>query len=254
MKLAGRVLNSSIGMALGELIAPTRCAGCERQGILLCSQCLESLQQSYLQEQACPKCAGPYGALTCTECWETEYSFTAALSLGILDGSLARSIVLYKDANERRLARLLGTLLAKCIQDNWGTWAEAACWIPSTKEALKRRGFDHGELLACSSAHLLNLPSISLLVRQKQLDNHDQRGLSRKQRKEVSLQFTCIMDKINAKDYTSASTQNHYSPLPRKILLIDDVFTTGATAEAATQALLKAGAQEVRVATLGRAW
>ncbi|MCL2438845.1 MAG: hypothetical protein FWC99_07235, partial [Coriobacteriia bacterium] len=89
MKLADRILNSPLTESLGELIAPTRCAGCERQGVLLCSNCLAQLSRDYFQHQACPKCAGPYGALTCTECWEIAYSFSHALALGILDGPLA---------------------------------------------------------------------------------------------------------------------------------------------------------------------
>jgi predicted amidophosphoribosyltransferase len=237
MKIVRHFSNSYFGQAIGELIAPTRCAGCERQGVLLCPSCLESFQDHYVSWQSCPRCAGPFGALSCTECWEVNYSFSAALALGILDGALARSIVLYKDANERRLASTFGGLLAQEIQCNWGQWADVVCWVPSTKTALRRRGFDHAELLAKSVATSLNLPARPLLLRSKHRSQHDQRGLSRAQRKSVALQLHC--------------TQRVPSC---KVLLIDDVFTTGATAEAASTALLSAGAQELRVAVLGRAW
>jgi len=236
MKFAARILSES----LGELIAPTRCAGCERQGELLCQECLAKLCQDYLNEQACPKCAGPYGALTCTECWEVTYHFEQVLALGILDGPLARAVVLYKDANERRLAQLLGHLLAECVQANWSNWsktAEAVCWIPASTEAFRRRGFDHGKLLAIKVADALELPCLGLLKRARA---RDQRGLSRKERFEGAQNF-------------SYAFSEQCSP-PKKILLIDDVFTTGATVENATCALLAAGVQEVRIAILGRTW
>ena len=236
MKLAIDITASQIVESLGELIAPTRCAGCERQGVLLCHECLASLSRDYVLGQACPKCAGPYGALTCTECWEIEYSFEAALALGILDGPLARVVVLFKDANERRLADLLGLILAQRIQVSWDNWAHALCWIPATKEAIRRRGFDHAELLARCVAQHLKAPVLPLLSRPHA---RDQRGLSRKQRLKGAQQFVCT---------------GRTPKIPQKVIIIDDVFTTGATVEAASQALLKAGAQQVRVAVLGRAW
>jgi len=190
--------------------------------------------------------------------------------LSILDGPLARAIVLYKDANERRLADVFGFLLAECVHKRWNQWTDAICWIPATKEALKRRGFDHGELLAHKAAQHLRLPAISLLKQQTQLKTHDQRGLKRKERMDASIQFACTIENasVTKADGTCGvlqtqsgrtkeniiNGQESYQSPPRKILLIDDVFTTGATAEAATQALLKAGTKEVRVATLGRAW
>jgi len=240
MKRAVHTLASSLCESLGELIAPTRCAGCERQGELLCQECLSKLCQDYLNKQACPKCAGPYGALTCTECWEVNYHFEHALALGILDGPLARAIVLYKDANERRLAQLLGHLLAECVQANWSSWsrtAGAVCWIPASTEAFRRRGFDHGKLLAAKVADALELPCLTFLERVRA---RDQRGLSRKQRLAGAQNF----------NYCPNSRQFP----PEKILLVDDVFTTGATVENATCTLLAAGVQEVRIAVLGRTW
>jgi len=230
-------LIGEIAESLGELVAPTRCAGCERQGALFCRDCLGQLSVSYVPGQACAKCAGPYGALTCTECWELEYSFERVLALGILDGPLARAVVLYKDSNERRLADLLGAVLAVRISEEWSGWADVVCGVPASKEALRRRGFDHGELLANSVARHLSVLAMQLLERPHA--RRDQRDLSRKQRLKGSQQFRCRKE------------QDHP---PERILLVDDVFTTGGTAESATTALLKAGAKEVRLAVLGRAW
>ncbi|MCL2525609.1 MAG: ComF family protein [Coriobacteriia bacterium] len=244
MKLQTQLLQapilSSMKDILGEIVAPTRCAGCERQGAVFCPHCMASLPYLYLQHQACPKCAGPYGALTCTECWEVSYSFSHALALSLLDGPLARAIVIYKDGNERRLARCFGALLAECVQTTWSEWLDPDCqisWIPATAAAVRRRGFDHGELLAYALSKQLNIAALPLLSRPRA---RDQRGLSRKQRMKGFKEFT-VQPQKNKQDL-------------HKVLLIDDVFTTGATLEAASLALLENGAAEVRVAVLGRAW
>jgi len=243
MKALEHFTKSSWGETLGELIAPTRCAGCERQGVLLCPDCRARLSRDYLTQQACSKCAGPYGALTCTECWEVEYSFEAALALGILDGPLARAVVLMKDANERRLAETLGEVLADSIRAHWNGWLSGAVitWVPATKEAIRRRGYDHGELLARAVASHLSVSALPLLARLPKHQARDQRGLSRNERFEGSKQFTY-------------NTQQNLAQSPNKVLVIDDVFTTGATAEAAVLALLHAETQQTRIATLGRAW
>jgi len=195
------------------------------------------LSRNYAPEQACSRCAGPFGALACTECWEISYNFKRVLALGVLDGSLARAIVLYKDSNERRLADMLGSILGAHIHECWNTWGDAVCWIPATTEALHRRGFDHGQLLGTHVAQRLTLPAVQLLERPQ--TRRDQRKLNRGQRLMGEQRFHC---------------RRNLGVVPEKILLIDDVFTTGGTAQAATKALLEAGVQTVRLAVLGRAW
>jgi len=219
------------GMA--ELIAPTRCAGCELPGSVLCAACEASLPRVEL-EHACAKCGAPYGALVCTECWNTEYSFESAVSLGELSGALARAVVLHKDAGERRLGGALGGLLAVAARDAWGAWGDAVCWIPPTSSAIARRGFDHGRSIAEPVARVLSLPAAPMLQRPRA---RDQRTLGRAAR--------------------MSSAHGSFSArggVPARVVVVDDVLTTGATLDAAAQVLLGAGAESVRVAVIARAW
>lgn len=218
---------------LAELLAPTRCAGCEYPGSVLCARCLEALPR-ISHVDACPACAAPYGSLVCTECWNRSLAFEAALALGELDGPLARAVVLHKDAGERRLGALLGRLLAEQVCAQWPGWPDAVTWVPATDAARARRGFDHARALGEPLADACGVPLCGLLGRRAA---RDQRALGRRERAE-----------------NSAGTFVVTGEVPRRVLVVDDVLTTGATLDAATEALVQGGATAVRIAVVARAW
>jgi len=220
---------------LAELVFPTRCAGCELPGSVLCARCRDALPRIESSGR-CPRCGAPYGALTCTECWNREWAFSAALALGELEAPLARAIVLHKDAGERRLAAVLGTLLAEQVALTWPDWAQAVTFVPATRAAFRRRGFDHGLAIGAALASELGVPLLPALVRG---DARDQRSLGRTARA------------VNAAGTFSATPGIE---LPDRLLVADDVLTTGATLDVAAAVLLEAGATEVRVAAVARSW
>lgn len=219
--------------ALAELIAPTRCAGCDLPGQLLCETCVE-LAAAVDRECSCPRCGAPFGALVCTECWNSVFAFERAIALGELGRPLARAVVLHKDAGERRLGTVLGELLAPSVAQKWAGWPDAVTWVPPTPAALTRRGFDHARKIAEPVAEACGAPLEGLLVRGRA---RDQRLLGRAQRV------------ANA-----AQTFSAIGVVPRRVLVVDDVLTTGATLDAASSVLLEAGADVVRVAVIARSW
>lgn len=220
---------------LVELVFPTRCAGCELPGALLCDTCLDALPRIDA-EGRCPRCGAPYGVLTCTECWNREWAFSAALALGELEAPLARAVVLHKDAGERRLAAVLGALLAEQVALTWPRWPQAVAFVPATRAAFRRRGFDHGLAIGSALAAQLDVPIVSALVRG---DARDQRALGRTARAANAAGTFSVAPDVD---------------LPDRMLITDDVLTTGATLDAAAAVLLEAGVREVRVAAVARAW
>jgi ComF family protein len=218
---------------LAELLFPTRCAGCELPGEVLCDACRRALPRIE-PAGACPRCGAPYGYLVCTECWTQEWAFEAAVALGEFEAPLARAVALHKDAGERRLAAVLGSLLAEQVSGVWPCWGDAVVYVPATPAALRRRGFDHGRAIASVLAEELALPLLDALRRG---GARDQRALGRADRA------------VNASGtFTAVGT------VPRSVLLADDVLTTGATLDAAASTLLEAGAEAVRAAAVARAW
>jgi predicted amidophosphoribosyltransferase len=221
---------------LAELLFPTRCAGCELPGSVLCASCRAHLPLIE-PDGACPACGAPFGALVCTECWNREWAFEAAMSLGEFESELARAVVLHKDAGERRLGDVLGGLLGDRVAERWPGWAQGVAFVPATHAALTRRGFDHGRSIAEGLAGRLDVPLLDALER---TDSRDQRALGRSERaSNAAASFSPARGPVRVRD---------------RVLLCDDVFTTGATLDTAAEALLASGAAFVRCATIARVW
>ncbi|MDR1358127.1 MAG: double zinc ribbon domain-containing protein [Coriobacteriales bacterium] len=279
-----------------ELVWPTRCSGCERSGVLLCDECRALLKQ-IMSAHACPRCGAPFGGLVCTECYSGEgreqHQFDAAVCALELDELSGRVIVLYKDSYERRLSGLLASYLLSALPAPWLIWADVLTWVPVDRKALRRRGFDHMELIARELSERTGLPLRRLLDKQP---CRDQRGLNRSERIENHRESFSLHQathtppsKTHAPQPSTPACSSashllpstpHFSPpstptlpstthssraaapllplaahsLPPHILLLDDVLTTGSTLDAASMRLKEGGAVEVRVATVARAW
>jgi predicted amidophosphoribosyltransferase len=142
-------------------------------------------------------------------------------------------VTLFKDAAELRLAPELGRLAAEAAGE-WASWADALVPVPPAPAALRRRGFDHTARIACETAAAMGLPALDALSCRPR---RDQRTLSRRQR--------------------LANAEGSLRPvpgvaLPARLVVLDDVTTTGATLDSAARALLAAGALEVRALAVGR--
>ena len=167
----------------------------------------------------------------CIRCENSDSIFAYNRSPLVYEG-IARDLILsLKYGNKRYIAKTLGAMMSdefiRC-----GMEADIAVYVPMTEWEEKKRGFNQSERLAREVAERLKLPLLPALVKTK--DTSSQKKLSRTERAEnLSGAFACIYEQV--KD--------------RKILLIDDVFTTGATANACTKALFKSGAAEVVVLT-----
>lgn len=231
---------SAFAQASLELVWPSRCVCCERRGELVCKECESELL--YIDQQfSCASCGAPYGHIICTECYSSSgkevHPFSAAIASLEMSELSGRIVVRYKDSNERRLSQYLAHLLANTLPLSWLRWTQLITWVPADKRALKQRGFDHMELIALELAKELELPYKVLL---KKHARKDQRKLKRQERFDnLTDPFTVMVSK---------------EELPSRVLLIDDVHTTGATLCSAAQKLKEAGAGEVRVASIVRAW
>lgn len=236
-----------------EAAWPTRCAGCDEPGGLLCPRCRAALP-AIEQRRACPRCGAPFGELVCTECTaclepaaEGEAPAACSEAFAALDGvrcygvlawpldSLVRA---YKDGGERRASALLAAMAAQAYRESRGPGSarpDALAFVPCTPQAFARRGFDHMERVAADAARELRVPLADVLARRAP---RDQRGLSKADRRGNADASFVVLGPVEG----------------MSLVLLDDVVTTGSTMAAAARALRRAGAARVEGLAVARAF
>lgn len=228
-----------LGRALLDLLLPPPrvCAGCAqplRTGEeVICRRCREAI--SLVAEPTCARCGRPLSHPGfCRHCQEEERAFVRAWSAAVYRGPLRECLHSFKYGRETWLAPYLGELLAARLKSAAGVPAEPLLVpVPLDARRLQERGFNQAELLARELARRCGwLPPRGLLRRTRA--TRPQSDLTAEERA------------ANVEGAFAAETEVR----GKVILLIDDIFTTGATAEAASRALLAAGARAVYVATV----
>lgn len=232
METPARSIRLAIETA-ADLLWPERCAGCDLPGVMLCASCSAAMQPIRIDD-ACPRCGAPDGLHGCAECGRTELVFERARCAGVFEWPLDRMIRLHKDAGELRLTDPLAKLVASAAGE-WCDWAQVVVPAPTSPGAIARRGFDHGARLATAFATLTGVPALDVL---RARPRRDQRGLTRESR---------------AANARASIVPIPGAAVPARVLLLDDVFTTGSTLDAAAAALMSAGAVEVRALAVARA-
>lgn len=237
--------------SLGELLSPTRCASCERPGSLICEDCLDAMLRVD-PVHACVHCGAPFGEVLCTECHGgaaerrgIQTALDRCLAAVVFDGPPSRVVRAYKDGGERRLSLELARIILlaahdaeRSAPDRYGgilSCADAVVFVPATASAYRRRGFDHMEGIARPLAQAAGIPLLDALVK---YGDSDQRALGREARLEQSRSVYGVIETVVGK----------------RLLLLDDVITTGATMGAAASELKRAGASHVDGLAFARVW
>ncbi len=158
--------------------------------------------------------------------------FSKAICFGIYDGTLSEAINLFKFHGIKRLSRPLGELLLEFNISG----IDAIVPVPLSVGGLRNRGFNQSLLLAKAVSDDTGIPLIMDGLR-KQTETPPQVGLPAKDRTK------------NLKGAFMATKQFN----DKRVMLVDDVMTTGATANECSRQLLRSGAAEVVVMTLARA-
>lgn len=224
--------------SLLDLVFPPRCAACraflEGHERHLCAACAASLVE--LSDPRCPRCALPEAPGLCPRCRDKAPAFTRVDAVFLHGGAIADVISRLKYRDTPRLGAVLAELCLPMAREAFA-WSSLIAPIPLHPHRLRWRGFNQSQLLAEAIARLLGR-RISVRALSRTRHTPPQVGRSGASRlKNVAGAFAARGDLV----------------ANSRLLLVDDVMTTGATAHEASLAALNAGAREVRVFCVARA-
>ncbi|MBT9167944.1 MAG: hypothetical protein DDT19_01288 [Syntrophomonadaceae bacterium] len=223
-----------------DLLFPPNCVFCACRvdegttALQICSQCLALIPAP---ETCCFKCAQPLTAVqdNCPQCSGLVFAFSGACTVRAYRGTVKTAIHNYKYNGRKEMARTLGGLMAQQIRRSGWPKTEAIVPVPLHRSRLLERGYDQALLLAQVVAAELRLPLKKVL-----------------QRKSATPSQTKLFARERWENVSQAFELAAGQPLPARLLLVDDLLTTGATAHFAAQTLLAGGAKEVYLAVVGR--
>lgn len=221
-----------------DLVYPPHCVVCRdaASGAYLCPKCIDSI--TLIEPPVCSKCGTPCQAFLCDECYHREYAFERARSAGVFDGALREAIHALKYRSYEAVAEPLAEIMARAFAGTGlARYADVLVPIPIHASRLLEHGFNHSELLAHLLSRRIGVP-VEPDVLRKVRKTAQQVDLPREERA------------LNIQGSFAAERSDRIAG--KRVLLIDDVFTTGSTLNEAAHVLIAAGAEEVRAYTLAR--
>src|SRR3974390_2657461 len=233
---------ASLTGAVASIFLPAGCRLCDEllvdgRRLPICSACLSSFLT--IPPGSCELCGQPYvfdpefpkEIAYCQDCERHRFAFHLARSYGLYDGELVRAMLLLKHEQIDPLGKWFALRLAQVVQRKGERLsADVIVPVPLHRERARARGFNQVDLFGRPLARLLRLPyKPILLVRSKP---RPEKHLLRNEERWEAVRGAFAMRNGGRVDNL-------------RILLLDDVMTTGATLDACSRALLQAGAKSV---------
>ncbi len=236
--------------ALTSVMFPAGCLLCDAfltraRRIPLCETCLASFHR--IAPPICSICGQPLpvpvkpgeGEAACRECVEGKFGFQLARSFGVYDGALARTIVLLKYERIEPLASLFAMRLLELVRSDTRLLpVDVVVPVPLHRQKHKDRGYNQVELFARPLARRLHVPYRPILLMRSR--PRPEKHLLNEEERWEAVRGAFVMRRGGRVDNL-------------RVLLLDDVMTTGATLDACARALREAGARSVLGLTIARA-
>ena len=231
---------------LSDLLFPRICRSCgstfeEGHSNILCSPCFDSVLP--YQEPCCDHCGISLPArgfedsqsTRCADCGEGTYHLQKVKAWGPYVGPLRILHHAFKFEGMEGLKREIADRSFQTIPSGFWEGVEALVPVPMSPEKERERGYNPSFLMGQELSRIADIPSVQLLKKIRKTP--PQMALSKTQR---------------LKNPAGAYAVSQGSPLPHKLVLVDDVFTTGATLEECAKILREAGVQWVGAVVFGR--
>lgn len=224
-----------LGHAVLELVFPSRCLGCDRSGVFLCDACASQLPRA--DAPRCWRCWQPRRRFElCPSCYRNPPAFDGLRSPFVYRDVVRNLVHSLKYRGVTALAEPMGALLAEAALD-FDIEADLIAPVPLSKLRHRTRGYNQASELAKHVGRELSLPVRPRAVERTRHAKPQARSAdAEERRRNVQGAFRCEDPAVEG----------------NRILLIDDVTTTGATLAACAEALLRGGAESVWCLTFAR--
>jgi predicted amidophosphoribosyltransferase len=219
-----------VGLLL-DLLLPLRCVVCGTPSCVLCEPCAAGFRR--LDGPSCERCGAPtaWPVARCRECHGRRLAFASSRAAVAYDAGAKAFVSSWKERGLRGLAWEAGEVVAEVVPC---PRAYTITFVPADADRALKRGHHPAETLAQALASQWALTAADLLVRTRPAPRQRGLGLAERRRN--------VRGAFRAR-----------GPVPARVALVDDVYTSGATAAAAASALRRAGARHVEVITFARA-
>lgn len=219
-----------------NLLFPRRCPLCDQvipMDCLVCEECCGKLP--YLWEPLCKKCGKSLQNTReeyCGDCMRKKHIFSAGRAVFSYQGSMKESLYRFKYSNRREYAAFYADEAVK-VRGGWvrRCGVEAIIPVPLHRRRRQMRGYNQAEVFARELGERMNLPVCADLVSRVK-NTRPQKELNQTDRQKNLKKAFIINRSIVQLD---------------RVLLVDDIYTTGSTVDAVAQALLDAGVKEIYV-------
>lgn len=209
-------------LSLWELLYPTKC--------VLCCQLLEDPKQDL-----CPQCGKELPEL---HNWKRKIPFSrGTTALWRYEGNVRQSLLRFKFSRKQHYAKFYGQALAAKLREQEIAF-DVITWVPVSNRRRMRRGYDQGQLLSLALGRELQTKPRRCL--RKIRDNPPQSTIKGEAHRRANV--LGVYKAVHPARFTG-----------KRILLLDDIITTGATISECTKVLLTAGAKEVHCAAIAAA-
>ncbi len=233
---------------IGKILAllfPGRCPICDEileYGDMICPECMR--ETICISEPICKKCGKPIENQRleyCYDCSKDKHLYDAGRAVFVYQGAVKKSLYRFKYQNKREYAEYYAWQTAK----QWGEWIkrqeiDVIVPVPLHVKRKKERGYNQAEIYARKLGKRLGIPvEANLLIRQK--NTIPQKELNNLKRKNnLKKAFKCRQNIVQFK----------------RVLLVDDIYTTGSTIDAVAEVLKNKGVKKIFFVciSIGRGW
>jgi ComF family protein len=227
-----------------DLFFPKKCLGCGRNGIYICENCLNKIEIA--RNNQCPFCDRPVPeSLICQPCQKNYYLSRLIWAVHYYNPLVQKLIKIFKYHCVKDLAHPLAQLLIKSLENNLELEIRNLGFlivpIPLHKRKLRERDFNQAELLAQEVAEYFSLPLETKILARKKYTPQQAKTKNHRKRKEMLKNAFEISPEFVKK----CVSENQNLLRDKIVILVDDVFTAGATLSEAAKVLKQGGAKEV---------